>query len=144
MGVKGGFEGAEISVNYAAHNAADALRLKTTLALQNAGLLDRAGYLTESAIDRSIIVMSEGSIFKNQSVIDALTKGGSQITDWQKLSTGSIEMPTGQRIQVHSYRNKITGEVNYTHPDFKVKNPVNLFSKMRQPGSMVRPPYRFY
>lgn len=78
---------------------------------------------------------------KNPSVINELTKNGSRITDWTKLSTQSIEMPTGQRIQVHFYKNQVTGEINYTHSDFKVKNPVYAFSKAPNKEPIMTPPY---
>jgi filamentous hemagglutinin len=117
------------------------LRLKTTLALQDAGILNESGKLTESAIKTSELAMRPGSTLSNPSVVKALTKGSSSISDWEKLTTRSVEMPTGQRIQVHFYRNKITGEVNYTHPDFKVKNPVNLFPSAPETEPTVTPPY---
>ncbi len=127
--------------NYAAHNAADALRLKTTLSLQEAGILDETGKLTDVAVETSRPAMRRGSVLENFSVVDALTKDGSNIIDWEKLTTQSVEMPTGQRIQVHFYRNKFTGEVNYTHPDFKVKNTVDLFPNVAEPEPTVTPPY---
>jgi hypothetical protein len=141
----GGSEiGVEGVANYGASSGANALRLKATLTLREAGALDEAGNLTESAIDRSFVVVSDGSAFNNQSVIDALINDGSNIADWQKLSTESVELSTGQRIQVHYYRNQVTGEVNYTHSDFKVKNPVNLFPRTPQPEPTINPPYKRY
>lgn len=115
--------------------------MKTILALQDAGILDQSGQLTEAAINLSRPAMRRGSILENPSVVDTLTKDGSNITDWEKLTTQSIGMPTGQRIQVHFYRNKSTGEVNYTHPDFKVKNPVELFPKVPEQEPTIIPPY---
>ncbi len=58
---------------------------------------------------------------------------GSKITDWQKMTTQSIELPTGQRVQVHFYQNRFTGEVNYVHSDFKVKNLVGAFYNSNSP-----------
>ncbi|MDF2868186.1 MAG: Hemolysin [Gammaproteobacteria bacterium] len=128
-------------VNYAAHNAADALRLKTELVLRQAGILDEGGKLTGEAIMASRRALREGEILKNPSVVKELTKNGSNIADWEKLTTQSVEMSSGQRIQVHFYKNRITGEVNYTHPDFKVKNPVNLFPSNPGKEPTVTMPY---
>ena len=139
------FFGGGRGVRVAAYNVADSLRLKTTLRLQEAGILDENGRLTELAIERSVVIMDDGSVLKNQSIIDALTKDGGCISDWQKLSSESVTMPTGQRIQVHYYRNKTTGVVDYITTDFKVKNPINLFPKGKpQPEPTIRPPYDRY
>jgi hypothetical protein len=37
----------------------------------------------------------------------------------EKLKTPSVILPSGQSVQVHYYRNAVTGEVNY-NIDFKV------------------------
>lgn len=37
-------------------------------------------------------------------------------------------MPSGHRVQVHFYQNKVTGEVNY-NTDFKIKGAVYPFPK---------------
>lgn len=77
--------------------------------------------------------MKQGEVLVNPSVVKELTKDGSRITDWQKMSTPSIELPTGQRAQVHFYQNRFTGEINYTHSDFKVKNLVDTFYEPNAP-----------
>ena len=122
----GMFGRAESTVNLA-HNAADRLRLRTTLHLQEAGILDESGRLTQAAIRNTEPAIRPGSVLNNPSVVDELTKGGSQITDWTKYKTTSVELSSGQKIQVHFYQNQVTGEINYTHPDFKVKGVVNEF-----------------
>lgn len=134
-------ESRNLVVNYAAHNAADAWRLKTILALQEANVLDLEGKLTQSAIKESYPALRPDIILKNPSVIAALTADGSNIAAWDKLTTQSIEMPTGQRIQVHFYKNQITGEINYTHPDFKVKGIVDIFSNKPDMASRIQPTY---
>jgi len=78
--------------------------------------------------------MKRGEVLNNPSVVSELTKDGSKITDWQKLSTQSIELPTGQRVQAHFYQNRFTGEINYTHSDFKVKNLVDAFYNSDSPN----------
>ena len=93
-------------------------------------LLDSDGYLTEEAIDNSTLALKPGAVIKNPPVVEALTRDGSSITDWQKLSTETVEMSTGQRIQIHFYYNIKTHKVDYTYgPDFKVKNPVEAIPK---------------
>jgi hypothetical protein len=130
------------TVNHMAHNAADALRQRTVLRLREGNILDSHGKLTSFAIDESKHAMNPNAVLKNLSVVRELTKDGSHITDWQKMTTPSVEMHTGQRIQVHYYRNKVTGEINYTHQDFKVKGTVDLYPRRPTPEPMIQPPYR--
>lgn len=37
------------------------------------------------------------------------------------MTTKAIKLSSSQRIEVHFYKNQLTGEVNYTHRDYKVK-----------------------
>jgi len=106
------------------------LKLRVDLTLQDKGILDSSGHLTQQAIDNSSLALRPGQVIKNPPVVDALTKDGSSITDWSKLTTETVEMSTGQRIQVHYYYNTRTQRVDYTYgPDFKVKNPVPAIPK---------------
>lgn len=114
---------------------ADASRLRTTYALQEAGILDQSGRLTELAVENSEFAKRIGSSLDNSSVIKALTGDGSKLSDWAKMTTQSIELPNSQRIQVHYYKNLVTGKINYTHQDFKVKGIVNdLFQPAQKTG----------
>ena len=60
-------------------------------------------------------------------MIDVLTSDGSRLTDWGKFKTQSIDLPNGQSVQIHFYQNRVTGKINYTHQDYKVKDIVNEF-----------------
>ncbi|HXH55197.1 MAG TPA: hypothetical protein VNK03_05590 [Gammaproteobacteria bacterium] len=49
-----------------------------------------------------------------------LTKDGSQMKDWGKYTTrDAVTLPNGQKVQVHFYKNDVTGEVN-TNIDYKI------------------------
>lgn len=104
---------------------ADASRLRTTYALQEAKILDESGRLTEAAIENSRRAISKNSVINNDSVVQTLTRDGSKITDWTKKTTESIPLLNGQRIQVHYYQNTVTGKIDYIHSDFKIKGIVN-------------------
>ncbi|NRB42127.1 MAG: hypothetical protein HRU20_27265 [Pseudomonadales bacterium] len=106
------------------------LKLRVDLTLQDKGILNSSGHLTQQAIDNSSLALKPGQVLKYPPVVEALTKDGSKITDWQKLTTETVEMSTGQRIQAHYYHNTKTQKVDYTYgPDFKVKNPVPVVPK---------------
>jgi hypothetical protein len=92
--------------------------------VEQAGIIAN-GTLTPQAIQAATSAGVKGADLKNPVVIQELTQGARQITDWEKLTTHSVELSRGQRIQVHFYRNNRTGEVNY-NVDFKVKNEVSL------------------
>jgi len=111
------------------HDMSDALRHRVVLALQEAGVLDKDERLTEEAVKKSELALSEDQEFKNPSVKKSLTENGSRIENWQKRKTQTVTISTGQRIQIHFYKNKITGEVNYIHRDFKIKNKVSATMK---------------
>jgi hypothetical protein len=84
--------------------------------------------------------MPKHTKLNNPKVIEELTRNGGDITDWEKRTTPSIDLSTGQRIQVHYYYNVKTGEINY-NIDFKVKNPVNVFPSRPIKEPIVLPPY---
>lgn len=91
-------------------NMVNSTRLNTELALKQAGVLGNDGYLTASIIKESTPAM-KGTI-SNPEVVKELTQNGGNITHWTKLTTPSIDLTNGQRIQVHFYQNEITGEIN--------------------------------
>jgi hypothetical protein len=96
--------------------------------LQQEGILDKDGRLTEYAVREVRPAISRNAELSNPRVIAELTKDGSKITDWEKVKTPSITLSTGQKIQVHYYKNKVTGKVNY-NVDFKVKGEVRWCPK---------------
>lgn len=102
-------------------SVANALRLRTQLAFQEAGILGKDGKLTQKAIKGSKVIDLEGGI-KNQRVVKILTNDGSKITDWKKYRTKSVRMPNGKSRQIHYYRNNKTGKIDYQTQDFKVKD----------------------
>ena len=65
-------------------------------------------------------------VIKNPHVVKVLTKDGSSITDWEKFRTKSIKMPNGQKKQIHFYKNKETGQIDYETLDYKVKDKIKL------------------
>ncbi len=118
---------------YGASNAANAVRMKTVFAFQEAGILTKSEKLTQIAIDSARPAMAPNSKFINKTVIKALTEDGSIISDWKKMKTNSITLPTGQRTQIHFYQNQVTQKINYTHIDFKVKSPVEGLDVLPRP-----------
>ncbi|MFO1257939.1 MAG: ankyrin repeat domain-containing protein [Gammaproteobacteria bacterium] len=117
--VKKSFEG---SPKDHAKAISDAQRHTIMLYFQEQGILTTDGRLSEYAIDNSKPLLREGTFLKNPEVVQLLTKDGSRIEDWQKRTTPAIDLPNGQKRQIHFYRNEQTGEVNYDHQDYKVKD----------------------
>lgn len=95
-----------------ASSAADALRLKVQLSLQQGNILDASGKLTESALS-NVVLLTKGEALKNQKVIAELIKDGSKIEEWAKYTTREAVLVNGQKIQVHFYMNETTGMVNH-------------------------------
>ena len=107
-----------------AHSAANALRLSTQLAYEEAGILTRGGTgLTRDAVLSSREIPISGGRLINPAVVAKLTANGSKIEDWGKFTTTSIVLPNGKRSQIHYYMNRVTREVNL-EIDFKVKGVV--------------------
>lgn len=121
------------------NSAADALRLRTELALREANILTLEGKLTPQAVNKSTEALRGGATIRNPSAIKELTSDGSKVGQWQKRATPSVELSTGQRIRVHFYQNEVTGKVNYSI-DFKVKGVVEGFSRKPRVEPKV-PPY---
>jgi len=102
-------------------STANALRLRTQLAFQEAGVLDAQLRLTPQAIARSDLIRLEGGVIKNKEITQILTRDGSAIKDWNKFTTESVKMPNNQSMQIHYYKNVHTGKIDYITYDFKVK-----------------------
>jgi hypothetical protein len=95
--------------------------VSTQLALEEAGILTAQGTaLTETAVAESVEIPIAGGILKNDAVVSELTKDGSNLSEWGKFRTKTIRLPNGRKVQIHFYKNKVTGAVNY-NVDFKVK-----------------------
>ena len=73
---------------------------------------------------KKIYLGEEG--IKNQDIIDILKKHGKPIDDWEKYTTKSVTISSGQSRQIHFYRNAKAGIVDYETVDFKVKDTVSL------------------
>ena len=101
--------------------------LRTELAFKDAGILDNNGFLTQNAIERSKVLKLKDGYIRNPEIIRVLTKDGSRIEDWEKMTTESIKLPNGQFNQIHFYKNSKTGRIDYEKKDFKVKGEVNDF-----------------
>jgi hypothetical protein len=113
-----------LSANSGVQSSANALRFKAQLAFEEAGILTRGGAgLTDDAIKAATEIPISGGKFKNKAVINELTSNGSNIANWGKFSTESVNLPSGQSSQIHFYKNRITHEVNL-NIDFKVKSPI--------------------
>ncbi|APG31156.1 hemagglutinin repeat-containing protein [Granulibacter bethesdensis] len=104
-----------------AGSSADALRLRTQLAFQEAGILDANGELTSEAIKDSKVISLSGTTINNPIIVKELTKDGSDISEWGKYTTKSVIMPNGQSLQIHFYMNSTTGKIDNVTKDFKVK-----------------------
>jgi len=109
-----------------AASISDALRLQVELAFREADFLNIKGELTKKALS-NIKILIRGRDLKSSSVIEALTKNGSNINDWGKYTTKSLALRNGQSKQIHFYLNSATGQVDYTHIDFKIKDPIKPF-----------------
>ncbi|WP_192881500.1 VENN motif pre-toxin domain-containing protein, partial [Haemophilus haemolyticus] len=101
--------------------------LRTELAFKDARILDHNGFLTQNAIERSKVLKLKDGYIRNPEIIRVLTKDGSRIEDWEKMTTESIKLPNGQSNQIHFYKNSKTGKIDYETKDFKVKGEVNDF-----------------
>ncbi|MBN2655261.1 MAG: hypothetical protein JXR79_09165 [Nitrospirae bacterium] len=108
----------------AASSAADALRLRTQLAFQEAGVLTQEGKLTAEAIQDATRIRLKDGVIQNPSIVKTLTQDGSKIEDWAKYYTRSVSMPNGQSMQIHFYQNIKTGKIDYSSVDYKVKEVV--------------------
>ena len=103
-----------------ARSMVDALRLNVELSLRQANILNEKGELTNFALS-NVKILKEGKGLHNPKVITELTKDGSNISDWAKYTTKEpVILSNGQKVQVHFYRNDITGKINY-NIDFKTK-----------------------
>ena len=122
----------------AAHDAANATRLKVDLALREGNILDTSGKLTDFAIRESELASGAKILIKNPKVIAVLTRNGEDIHNWRKFATPSIALSTGQRIRAHYYRNIVTGEINYDI-DFKVKGMIYPYPSGPKPEPVVLP-----
>lgn len=102
-------------------NAADVPRLRNQLLNEEAAsAFTDAGTLSEGALasSRRIIPGTElGRKDPTRRLINELTADGSDIADWGKYSTRTYQSPSGD-FQVHFYRNRATGNVNY-NSDYK-------------------------
>jgi uncharacterized protein YggL (DUF469 family) len=98
------------------------LHLRIKLQLEEAGLIDQNGKLTQRAIEK-VIEITPGNKLVNPFAIKELTKDGSKIEDWAKVATNDkIVLKNGKKAELHFYKHK-NGKVNTTI-DFKLKGNV--------------------
>lgn len=105
-----------------ASSAVNRAQMQAQLSLEQAGLTDRNGNLTQLGITSST-VMTRGEDLENSKVIRKLTSDGSKMSDWSKVTTPSVTLPSGERIQIHFYRHNVTGRIE-RGIDYKVKGDV--------------------
>lgn len=100
--------------------------------LEKASVFTKSGELKDEIIKKSRTV-GEGAEFGNKSLIEQLTKDGSQISDWKKKS-----YKIDGAGEVHFYHNELTDK-SYYGLDYKVKFggddgvPVDLRPDRRKP-----------
>ena len=108
-----------------AKNVIQKVQLRAKLQLEQAGLIDNNGRLTQKAIN-NIDIVKKGEDLKNAKVIKELTKNGSKIEDWAKVGTkDKIILPDEKKARIHFYKNMKTGEIN-PNIDFKLAQPVPI------------------
>lgn len=105
-----------------ASSAVNRAQMQAQLSLEQAGLIDKNGHLTQLGISSSI-VNKPGEELENVKVIKRLTSDGSKISDWAKVTTPSVNLPSGDRIRVHFYLNSNTGKIE-RGIDYKVKGDI--------------------
>ncbi|HXH55479.1 MAG TPA: hypothetical protein VNK03_07050 [Gammaproteobacteria bacterium] len=67
-----------------------------------------------------IKILKAGDDLNNPKVTQELTKDGSKMADWGKYTTKkAVKLSNGQKVQVHFYKNEITGEIN-KNIDYKI------------------------
>jgi RHS repeat-associated protein len=102
-----------------AANVPNGPRLRAALTLDEAtSVFTNSGQLRGSVVSNSTEII-RGSQLNNPAVVAELTRDGSNIADWGKYTTDTFNSPAGA-FQVHFYRNRATGQVNY-NVDYKVK-----------------------
>jgi RHS repeat-associated protein len=102
-----------------ADNVANIARMSEDLTLEEArSVFTASGGLKQSVIDESRFIIG-GEKLENPAVIRELTSDGSNIVDWAKYTSRTVRSPSGD-FQIHFYKNRITGEVNY-NIDYKIK-----------------------
>lgn len=103
-----------------ADNIATAPKLNNQLLNESASsAFTKSGTLKPEIIKNSSPIIP-GSELKNPAVVKELTKNGSSINDWAKMTTQTIQSPSGN-FQVHFYKNLKTGEVS----TFEMKSKFN-------------------
>ncbi|MGL4730576.1 MAG: RHS repeat domain-containing protein, partial [Clostridium sp.] len=108
------------ATRHSASNIANGSKLKAQLTRQEAtSIFTKSGNLKSSVVKSSRVVV-HGKDLNNKSVISALTKDGSKIGDWAKMSTKTYKCPSG-KFQVHFYKNTKTGKIS----SFEMKSKIS-------------------
>ncbi|KAF5032454.1 hypothetical protein DSECCO2_617100 [anaerobic digester metagenome] len=99
------------TVETRADNIATGPKLNSKLTYEEASsVFTKSGTLQPEVVKNSSAIIS-GSELNNPSVINALTKNGSNINDWAKMTTQTFKSPSGD-FQVHFYQNLKTWAVS--------------------------------
>ncbi|QIB70560.1 RHS repeat-associated core domain-containing protein [Aminipila butyrica] len=94
-----------------ANNIANMPKLNVKLTYEEASsIFTNSGTLRAEVIKNSNKIMP-GSKLNSSNVIKALTRDGSSINDWAKMSTRTFKSPSGS-FQVHFYQNVKTGQIS--------------------------------
>jgi YD repeat-containing protein len=104
--------------------------LSTDLAFLEANIVDAEMKLTEDAIKNSIEII-KGEDLTDAKIIQRLIGKGAAVENFSKFTTQAITLPSGQKAQIHYYKNKVTGEIKY-FDDYKVDETVRVFAKLKQ------------
>ncbi|QIB70557.1 hypothetical protein Ami103574_15205 [Aminipila butyrica] len=96
-----------------ANNIVNMPKLNVKLTYEEArSVFTNGGTLRAEVIKNSNKIM-HGSKLNSHNVIKALTRDGSSINDWAKMSTKTFKSPSGS-FQVHFYQNVKTGQYRHT------------------------------
>lgn len=86
-------------------------KLKEQLSFEEANsIFTSTGNIKPEIIDASQVIV-KGDKIENIQVITELTKDGSKIEDWAKMTTPSFKSLSGE-FQIHFYKNLKTGEIS--------------------------------
>uniref|UniRef100_UPI0022EB9585 RHS repeat domain-containing protein n=1 Tax=Romboutsia lituseburensis TaxID=1537 RepID=UPI0022EB9585 len=96
---------------HSASNIARGPKLNAHLTRKEAtSIFTKSGKLKPSVVKDSVRLIP-GSKLTNEAVKAALTKDGSKIGDWYKMSTKAYKCPSG-KFEVHFYQNIKTGKIS--------------------------------
>ena len=90
------------------------------LVVMECDILDAHGRITPEAAQGATHIPLGGQPIGNPQVIKILTSDGSHISDWGKFKIENITLSSGERVQLHFYKNLKTGVVDYVTKDIRI------------------------